>query len=113
LPNEAVIASAAPLVPGTPHLRRVLGRMDLVLLFVVAVFNLNVVPSIAANGGVPVWLRIISLAFFPARQVTSILSFEVWMFSGTLFLIGLAAFLFFVHGRRKTVGKLANAVQSL
>jgi amino acid transporter len=47
-----------------PHLRRVLGRWDLVLLFVVAVFNLNVVPSIAANGGVTVWLWIISLILF-------------------------------------------------
>lgn len=64
MPNEAVIASPAPVVQGTPHLRRVLGRMDLVLLFVVAVFNLNVVPSIAANGGVTVWLWIISLALF-------------------------------------------------
>lgn len=34
------------------------------LLFVVAVFNLNVVPSIAANGGVTVWLWIISLLLF-------------------------------------------------
>src|SRR3981189_639628 len=48
----------------TPHVRRVLGRFDLVLLFVVAVFNLNVVPSIAANGGVTVWLWIISLLLF-------------------------------------------------
>jgi amino acid transporter len=48
----------------TPHLRRVLGRFDLVLLFVVAVFNLNVVPSIAANGGVTVWLWLISLTLF-------------------------------------------------
>jgi len=48
----------------TPHLARALGRRDLVLLFVVAVFNLNVVPSIAANGGVTVWLWIISLLFF-------------------------------------------------
>ena len=37
---------------------------DLVLLFVVAIFNLNVVPSIAANGGVTVWLWIISLLLF-------------------------------------------------
>jgi amino acid transporter len=36
----------------------------LVLLFVVAVFNLNVVPSIAANGGVTVWLWLISLLLF-------------------------------------------------
>src|SRR6266704_1467144 len=47
-----------------PHLKRVLGRFDLVLLFVVAVFNLNVVPSIAANGGVTVWLLLIALLLF-------------------------------------------------
>ena len=51
-----------------PHLKRVLGRFDLVLLFVVAVFNLNVVPSIAANGGVTVWLWIISLLLFSGRK---------------------------------------------
>ncbi len=50
--------------PDQPHLKRVLGRADLVLLFVVAIFNLNVVPSIAANGGVTVWLWIISLLLF-------------------------------------------------
>jgi glutamate:GABA antiporter len=33
-------------------------------LFVVAVFNLNVVPSIAANGGVTVWLWVIALLLF-------------------------------------------------
>src|ERR1700684_1048346 len=48
----------------TAHLKRALGRWDLVALFVVAVFNLNVVPSIAANGGVTVWLWIISLLLF-------------------------------------------------
>ena len=47
-----------------PHLKRVLGQRDLVLLFVVAVFNLNVVPSIAANGGVTIWLWLISLGLF-------------------------------------------------
>ncbi|HEY3973207.1 MAG TPA: APC family permease [Candidatus Sulfotelmatobacter sp.] len=47
-----------------PNLIRALGRRDLVLLFVVAVFNLNVVPSIAANGGVTIWLWIISLLLF-------------------------------------------------
>jgi glutamate:GABA antiporter len=46
------------------HLKRALGRWDLVALFVVAVFNLNVVPSIAANGGVTVWLWLISLLMF-------------------------------------------------
>jgi glutamate:GABA antiporter len=47
-----------------PKLIRALGRRDLILLFVVAVFNLNVVPSIAANGGVTIWLWIISLLLF-------------------------------------------------
>jgi glutamate:GABA antiporter len=57
-------ASAAPASTGQPHLKRVLGKHDLVLLFVVAVFNLNVLPSIAANGGVTIWLWIISLILF-------------------------------------------------
>ena len=63
--NE-VITAPPPVIEAqeAPHLKRVLGRWDLVLLFVVAVFNLNVVPSIAANGGVTVWLWIISLLLF-------------------------------------------------
>jgi amino acid transporter len=64
LPNEVITTPAAPELQEATHLRRVLGRWDLVLLFVVAVFNLNVVPSIAANGGVTIWLWIISLALF-------------------------------------------------
>ena len=48
----------------TAHLKRVLGRWDLVLLFVVAIVNLNVVPSISASGGMTVWLWLISLVFF-------------------------------------------------
>ncbi|HXN53461.1 MAG TPA: APC family permease [Candidatus Acidoferrum sp.] len=62
--SKEVIATSLPAEREAPRLRRVLGRRDLVLLFVVAVFNLNVVPSIAANGGVTVWLWIISLALF-------------------------------------------------
>ncbi len=58
------IAEPGTIEAGAPHLKRVLGRWDLVLLFVVAVFNLNVVPSIAANGGVTVWLWAISLLLF-------------------------------------------------
>jgi glutamate:GABA antiporter len=46
------------------QLRRVLGRWDLVLLFVVAITNLNVVPVVAANGAVTVWLWLIALALF-------------------------------------------------
>jgi glutamate:GABA antiporter len=60
---QGTAVSAASVVE-QPHLKRVLGRRDLVLLFVVAVFNLNVLPSIAANGGVTIWLWIISLILF-------------------------------------------------
>jgi glutamate:GABA antiporter len=56
--------SGEPNSANPPHLKRVLGRWDLVLLFVVAVFNLNVAPSIAANGGVTIWLWIISVLLF-------------------------------------------------
>ena len=64
--HEAAPAEAdvSPASTGTTHLKRVLGKRDLVLLFVVAVFNLNVLPSIAANGGVTIWLWIISLILF-------------------------------------------------
>jgi glutamate:GABA antiporter len=58
------LASEATITESQPHLKRVLGRRDLVLLFVVAIFNLNVLPSIAANGGVTIWLWIISLLLF-------------------------------------------------
>ena len=47
----------------------------------------------------------IALAFFPAAQISSIFSYEVWMFGGTLLFVGLAAFFFFVYGRRKAARK--------
>ena len=64
MPNETTMPLTDAGTAASPGLRRVLGRGDLILLFVVAVFNLNVVPSIAANGGVSVWLWLISLALF-------------------------------------------------
>jgi amino acid transporter len=64
LSSEVIPSPIGPPTQEAPHLRRVLGRWDLVLLFVVAVFNLNVVPSIAANGGVTIWLWTISLILF-------------------------------------------------
>jgi glutamate:GABA antiporter len=54
-------------------LRRALGRWDLVLLFVVAVFNLNVVPSIAANGGFTVWLWIACVLLFFLPQGVAVI----------------------------------------
>jgi len=50
----------------------------------------------------------ITLAFFPAQQIQSVLSYEIWMVGGTLFFVGLAAFFFFVYGRRKEARKLAE-----
>jgi amino acid transporter len=45
----------------------------------------------------------IALVFFPAQQISSLFWYEVWMVGGTLFFVGLAAFFFFVYGRRKAV----------
>jgi amino acid transporter len=64
LSSEVTTGAAMAAAVEQPHLKRVLGRRDLVLLFVVAVFNLNVLPSIAANGGVTIWLWLISLILF-------------------------------------------------
>jgi amino acid transporter len=47
----------------------------------------------------------IALVFFPAQQITSLWSYEIWMFGGTLFFIGLAAFFFFVYGRNKQMAR--------
>jgi amino acid transporter len=64
LTNEVTTLPAVPEAQKAPHLRRVLGRGDLILLFVVAIVNLNVVPTIASNGGVTVWLWILALLLF-------------------------------------------------
>jgi amino acid transporter len=65
-------------------------------------------PTLAFTGisGLVTTILGIALAFFPAQQITSILSYEVWMFGGTLLFIGLAAFFFFVYSRRKAARKL-------
>jgi amino acid transporter len=43
----------------------------------------------------------IVLAFFPAKQITSVWMYEAKMFGFTLFFLMLAAFFFFVYGRLK------------
>ena len=43
----------------------------------------------------------IALVFFPAQQITSLFKYEVWMVGMTILAIGLAAFFFFIYGRRK------------
>jgi len=45
----------------------------------------------------------IALVFFPAQQISSLFWYEVWMVGMTLFAVGLAAFFFYVYGRRKAV----------
>ncbi|MFY9676444.1 MAG: hypothetical protein WAK13_18435, partial [Terriglobales bacterium] len=44
----------------------------------------------------------IGLAFFPAKQITSVWKYEAKMFGFTLFFLVLAAFFFFVYGRLKS-----------
>jgi len=45
----------------------------------------------------------IVLAFFPSKQITSVWKYEGKMFGFTLLFLGLAAFFFFVYGRRKSL----------
>jgi hypothetical protein len=44
----------------------------------------------------------IALAFFPAKQITSVWKYEVTMIGITLAFLLLAVFFFFVYGRLKT-----------
>jgi hypothetical protein len=53
------------------------------------------------------------VAFFPAKQISSVPRYELWMSGGTLAFIGLAAFFFFIYGRRKAARKLASAASAL
>ncbi len=65
---------------------------------------------LAGASGLVTTILGIALAFFPAQQITSVMSYEVWMFGGTLLFIGLATFFFFVYGRRKAARKLAVVI---
>ena len=59
----------------------------------------------------------IVLAFFPAKQITSVWKYEAKMFGFTLFFLALAAFFFFVYGRHKVlqpeIGKGTTSVLGL
>jgi hypothetical protein len=52
----------------------------------------------------------IVLAFFPAQQIRSLLSYETWMLGGTTLFIGLAVFFFYVYGRRKVAQAAASGI---
>ena len=56
---------------------------------------------VAGASGLVTTIAAIVVAFFPANRVTSIWRYEVTMFGLTIFFIGLAAFFFFIYGRRK------------
>jgi len=64
---------------------------------------------VAGSSGLLTTLLGIALVVFPAQQITSLWQYELWMFGGTLFFIGLAAFFFFVYGRRKVSRRIQLA----
>jgi amino acid transporter len=64
---------------------------------------------LAGTSGLLTTILGIALVFFPAQQITSLWSYELWMFGGTAFFVGLAAFFFFVYGRRKASQKIQLA----
>ena len=70
-----------------PGLDRVLGRRDLVLLFVVAVANLNMIPAISASGPVTLWLWLLALScfFWPQGAAVTELA-QKWPGEGGIYL---------------------------
>jgi amino acid transporter len=56
---------------------------------------------LAGSSGLITTAIAIVVAFFPASQIKSVLKYELSMFGLTLFFLALAAFFFFVYGRRK------------
>jgi glutamate:GABA antiporter len=88
-PREKGIQVARPLPIGKtkPGLRRVLGRRDLVLLFVVAVANLNLVPAVSVSGPITLWLWAIALAcfFWPQGAAVTELA-QKWPGEGGIYL---------------------------
>ena len=79
---------ARPLALGKkPGLERVLGRRDLVLLFVVAVANLNLIPAISSSGPVTLWLWLLALScfFWPQGAAVTELA-QKWPGEGGIYL---------------------------
>jgi uncharacterized membrane protein HdeD (DUF308 family) len=72
---------------------------------------------LAGTSGLLTTVLGIALVFSPAQQITSLFWYEVWMIGMTTLFIGLAAFFFFVYGRRKMsqgkIGKGTTAVEPL
>jgi glutamate:GABA antiporter len=75
---------------------------------------------LAGSSGLITTIVAIVVAFFPASQIKSVFKYELSMFGLTVFFIALAAFFFFVYGRRKrqhkvglTAGQLARPVERI
>lgn len=90
-PRENTLQTASSTPPSDleskPRLEKVLGRRDLILLFVVAVANLNIVPAIAAAGAVTLWLWLFALGFYFWPQGVAVISLaEVWPGEGGIYL---------------------------
>ncbi|MGC2398365.1 MAG: APC family permease [Acidobacteriaceae bacterium] len=70
-----------------PGLDRVLGRRDLVLLFVVAVANLNLIPAISSSGPVTLWLWLFAICgfFWPQGAAVTELA-QKWPGEGGIYL---------------------------
>lgn len=73
--------------PQSPQLEKVLGRRDLILLFVAAVANLNIVPAIAAAGPLTLLLWIVAMVsyFWPQGVAVTELS-AVWPGEGGVYI---------------------------
>jgi amino acid transporter len=65
---------------------------------------------LAGGSGLVTTILGIVLAFFPAQQISSLWSYEKWMFGGTAFFVGLAVFFFYVYGRRKVAASAATGI---
>jgi glutamate:GABA antiporter len=81
------LARPIPTGKKKPGLDRVLGRRDLVLLFVVAVANLNLIPAVSASGPVTLWLWLIALScfFWPQGAAVTELA-QKWPGEGGIYL---------------------------
>jgi amino acid transporter len=63
---------------------------------------------LAGSSGLLMTILGMIFAFSPAKQISSVWSYEAWMVGGTAFFIGLAVFFFFVYGRRKTAAQAVS-----
>jgi amino acid transporter len=70
------------------------------------VYSKRVLVLAGCSGLVTTILGIL-LQYFPPQLITSLRTYELEMISGTIFFVGLAAYFFFVYGKRKAARKLA------